>query len=97
MRAWAIDSGLAVGVLRVTAVDASASSACSPSGVRLARSLDSMRSSSSFLWTYRCEQRAQSMAAGADLWLSYLVQFSKRFPLYSFENGSLLVSPFVCH
>lgn len=67
MRVCAIDSGFAVGVLRVTAVDANASSACSPSGVRLALSLDNIRSSSSFLWTYRCEQRAQSMVAEADL------------------------------
>ncbi|KAH8644086.1 hypothetical protein IG631_01550 [Alternaria alternata] len=60
-------SGLAAGALRATAVDASASSACSPSGVRLALRLDSICSSSSFLWTYRRERCARSATAIADL------------------------------
>ena len=56
MRVWASVSGSAVGVLRITAVEAIASSACSPSGVRLPRSWERMRSSASFRTTYHCEQ-----------------------------------------
>ena len=56
MSAWAMVSGLAVDVFRVTAVEARASSACSPSCVRLPLSLERRRSSSSFRTTYRCEQ-----------------------------------------
>jgi len=67
IRACAMVSGFAVGVLRITAVDASASSACSPSGVRLALSCESMRSSCSFFSIYGCELVAWCAAAEADL------------------------------
>jgi hypothetical protein len=60
MSACATLSGFAVGVLRATTVDARAWSACSPSGVRLAFSLWSRRSSSAFRATYRCETKSGS-------------------------------------
>lgn len=56
MSACAIISGFAVGVLSATDEDARAWRACSPSGVRLAFSLERRVSSLGFRSTYRCER-----------------------------------------